>query len=652
MPASRPWQEPFIVAPIAALGGGLDDWPRLISLLNSLAYRGRVELLPVNGPFQCKSKHATASGAWLRGRSGVEIVASLGVTLDVFNAPFNANVAVTSATTLNVQNSIGTNTIRVDSLLAGGIAPGAQIEVSTADGLRALIYTVEAVSGAGPFDLVLDRITLMTWPATSPVSLLASAPSDIILEGGGAVISGVCDRFIELAGAQRCVVDHWDLVSPATAHNDLMASFDIAGRGNRGTRIRAFGGGGRTLGIAQESDEGGLLQDCFVTGTTGEALVFLDCVGCEMSRVTATGNADGIALSADGNTLGCYGCRVTGANASGNTGKGVIIGNGSSFCKVQGVTCDDCDVGTFVDGSAGTPVGNVLSEVSALRPGTTSHTLFGGLSTTYSQCIGGRTVGFNLTWNLQGPCTLAACETIKGIVSEGDGGVFVGNTSKVRIVGGDFSPYYGNALQVGAGSKATCVDVTLACTDVSFGVANVSGTAILRDIEMAGGSTGIQVQTGGVVRREDVDTAACTTDSSVAPGGTLTGFDAAKWSFGASSSLTNAAAQTVYPGSQQATVLAATDALGIIVAAPDVLSSVTVKHTGDALNVAGQQVVYDVLVNGASVATVTIAANASTTTTTQLGTAVVLAVGDIVRVTATPSAALTAAVKDVQASIG
>lgn len=131
--------------------------------------------------------------------------------------------------------------------------------------------------------------------------------------------------------------------------------------------------------------------------------------------------------------------------------------------------------------------------------------------------------------------------------------------------------------------------------------------------------------------------------------------------FGAVAGLTNAAAQNVPPGTGAQTSLTST--AGIIVSRPGVtLTRMRVRFVGDAANVAGQTLTFQLLrstdggLNFSAVAAAVVAGLATTAgskvgtvdfTATPLG----LNDGNILRVTSTPSAALTVAVSDISVSL-
>lgn len=125
--------------------------------------------------------------------------------------------------------------------------------------------------------------------------------------------------------------------------------------------------------------------------------------------------------------------------------------------------------------------------------------------------------------------------------------------------------------------------------------------------------------------------------------------------FSAQASLTNAAAQNV-PPSALATSL--TDTLGVLVLRPGcVITRMRVRFTGDVLNIGGQTITVQLLNNGVAHASGVIAgiattAGALTGAVDFAATPLAPVVGDVLRVTITPSGALTAVVTDVMVAVG
>jgi hypothetical protein len=123
--------------------------------------------------------------------------------------------------------------------------------------------------------------------------------------------------------------------------------------------------------------------------------------------------------------------------------------------------------------------------------------------------------------------------------------------------------------------------------------------------------------------------------------------------FSADASVVTAAAQNVPPSG---TVTSTTGTRGIVSGRnTSVISRARVRFVGDAANVGGQTIQLAVLVNGVAIATAILATPLATTAGVKSGTVdftpTTLAEGDVVRVTLTPSALLTAVVTDASVTL-
>jgi hypothetical protein len=126
-----------------------------------------------------------------------------------------------------------------------------------------------------------------------------------------------------------------------------------------------------------------------------------------------------------------------------------------------------------------------------------------------------------------------------------------------------------------------------------------------------------------------------------------------QFTFSAFASLATAVQQAIPPGSG-ATTSSADTVLGAIATKAGFITQMAVQHTGNAANVAGQTITYQVFKNGVAVATASIAGVVTTAGVKKSSltfAAVAIAVGDVLVMQMLPSAVLTAALTDVMASV-
>lgn len=130
-----------------------------------------------------------------------------------------------------------------------------------------------------------------------------------------------------------------------------------------------------------------------------------------------------------------------------------------------------------------------------------------------------------------------------------------------------------------------------------------------------------------------------------------------KFQFGAALGLVNAAAQFIPPYHGALTVLTTTPGSIVATENQSLIISMRVRYVGDAANVAGQTLSFQLLQNGVAVPAAVIASLATTagaqTGSVNFQTAgVAVAEGDVFTCTVTPSAALTAAVTGITCAVG
>lgn len=131
---------------------------------------------------------------------------------------------------------------------------------------------------------------------------------------------------------------------------------------------------------------------------------------------------------------------------------------------------------------------------------------------------------------------------------------------------------------------------------------------------------------------------------------------AASLTFGALASVVTASAQVIPPGGGAA-ASSTTGATGVNVTRSITLTRLRVRFVGDAANVGGQTLSFQVLKNGVAHASAVIAGLATTagTKTSSVdfaATPLNVVDGDLVQVTVTPSALLTAVVTSMDVSVG
>ncbi len=329
--------------------GATDCGAALTACAPKLVASGQAMWLPP-GTYTHTTPFYLPSGLVVVGSPGVSLVAD-GLLTWMWQSVYAPRPPAGTPTTLASATTVGSDTISITSNLGGTVVAGADILVTDANGIGA-IYTVQSITGSGPYSVVVDRLVL--WPLAasgSLVQVLSFVPTDITIHGNGMKMSGTAWRYLDIMGGLRCYAS--DLVVDASLQtaSNYSVSIDEYGRQNVLERIHVNGGGNANVSgcIACELNEGSRLVDCVAFGAK------------------STGLSPGIMIS------GCADVIVDGCQASGGSQYGLYVGADSEFLtgvsyrvQVIGGAYQGNGVGILVDGGtyAGYAVDTVLVGVS------------------------------------------------------------------------------------------------------------------------------------------------------------------------------------------------------------------------------------------------------------------------------------------------
>jgi hypothetical protein len=377
-----------------------------------------------------------------------------------------------------------------------------------------MYYSVVAHSGAGPYTITVDRPIREPFVTNDMVLTVSSVPTDILLEGNGATITGTGDRYIELPGAHRCLVTGWrmDASGGELGAAGAYASFDIGARQSTFRDCVVDGGSGMSSGsgILLESAEDCTIENCHAidvgTNAAGSSIGFglWDCWGCSVVNSHAAGCYYGVYMGSDGAYYGCVDCSVQGGTFVGcNTGvnlsgvRPTAIGAEASYCTTYGFACvsggpADCKAATlFATSSHHNGKGYY---VAALATGTCGGALRAQNSTTYDM-------------HLEGECYIDGffvpdCTSAKSIY--GNGSPVIAHLSNVRIVG-NASAGAQNLIEFITAAELHLKTARLTGANGSSGgiVANTGGVKLyLDDVKYTGTGTGLELFAASVTRMD------------------------------------------------------------------------------------------------------------------------------------------------------
>lgn len=491
-------------------GEGLDDGPNLQTMLDTWADSRKVSLVK-GATYQIDTPVEVPSNTFLD-LNGAAINTDIGLIGSPLNSVFFNNIAIAFNTTVSASTTPGTRTVTIAAL--GGFVVGSLIRLSKG-GLQSQTYTIVSIAGVGPFTITVERPILYQFDAADVASLLTSMPEDIIIEGGGALIAGTADRFIEFAGSRRCIIRNIRGEYSGAANANIMFSYDVGGYDNVFENLECDGGAAMQLGISLESQEDSHILNCKAHNVTNWGFPLYTCAHCTIQYSEAFRCGNGFGFVADGASPGCIDCDILESHGTGNTTDGIVIQNLSHRCRIIG-------------GSYSYNGGHGLNIAASSLDSSVSDVLFQGNLTRQVILF----AGTNRT-KITG-CQIHSAANTVGIYNLGQ--LYCSNTS---IRDGNYGVYGDGethltsvaiqnvsltALEVRPGRFATvhncdfhCAAVGLtAMTLVAVSKCYVDGLTLSG---LGAGGTGITVQAGSTLRFHDYDPGAAAVALNVIAGG-------------------------------------------------------------------------------------------------------------------------------------
>jgi hypothetical protein len=506
-----PGIEPHEVIYYPAIGGGADDSAALQAFLTTWAGIRQVSLIKGN-IYQIDAPVTVPSGTYLK-LNGATINTNMGLTGSPLHAVFVANIVIAANTTVAASNTIGARTFSATAL--AGLVAGSLVRIAKS-GLRAMTYTVISTAGVGPFTITVDRPILYQFDAADVVSRLTSMPQDITIDGEGASIVGVADRFLEFAGSRRCNVRNIHANYTGGANANIGFSYDVGGYENEFHNILLDGGNQLQLGISLESQESSHVIRSTATRVTNWAIPIYDSVECTVLGCRANVSGNGIGFLSDGVGIGCLDCKAIDCFSDGHTTDGFATGPGPSHrCSFIGCSAKwNAGHGiNVVANSLDTLIDSCLFEGNATRQAIT----FGGADrTTFTDCHFVGAAGAPNIYVL-GLTYVTGC-----VMTAGNYGIY-----------GDGEVHLDNCRIDAFTLAAVEVRPNRFCTihNCDFNAATVALTAVtvvavskcyIDGLTLSGlgaGGTGITVQAGSTLRFRDYDPGAAAAPLNVVAGG-------------------------------------------------------------------------------------------------------------------------------------
>lgn len=506
---------------LAPLGGGLDDWARLIAgACAAMAYKGEVHMLP--GTWNCKTAQSTPNGTTLRGNAGVTIVSTLAPTapLDFSNSVFyNSGNRDITTTTLSANAAAGANTIQVNS--AAGIAVGTRFLIQHGN---AYWTQREAIAVVGT-TVTLDRPVMRPY-STNDVVSVATTTRDIRILGGGMLITGTGVAPVEFVTARDCYIA--DVFASVSMQFGFL--YDVASRDCAFERCSINCNNATSSGyLLAFGDENISVIDCdsYRAGPGGAAcgVYMASNDNCRVIRGFHSGSsAFGVLLTRDdlSDPIGCVGCVIDSTAFTKNAGAGVQFDIGSGNVA-RNVTSSYNQTG-FAFGlnatrnlvSGGTAVGN-----TALAAGNsgTSNVIDGLAMATHPV---GTIEGF------AGELEVANCNILDDSTTAATAGIIAVNSANVVVrINGTKGVSTRNASHFVRCSQATAVVLIDGATSFTGSAANNFGVLVDAGVARISGfrcvsAAGVGVYLNGAAAyariADDVDVSGCGTPLNIAAG--------------------------------------------------------------------------------------------------------------------------------------
>lgn len=414
---------PAGIIPVTSYGatgdGSTDNSTAFQTAVNAISGTGLVLYIPA-GTYRFTHPLVLPSAITIQGDPQATLVQAMtpsgGQNQTIFYSQYTIQG---SATTLAANNTPGTSTLSVTA----SMPVGQLFRLSNAStDLIVRYYTVNAISGTGPYTVTVDRAVTNQWASADHVQPMSAQPTDIRVIGNGMHVTGTGDRYWECYGCLRGYVEGI-VVTPTggTLPNGSIAmSMDLGSRDSRFVNDIVDCGGGPDTGLALESNEASSIFNSRVYNAHQAAIDVYDSTAAYVIDSHAWNSGTGIALNADATSVGCVDCGVIGGSYNANSSTGVLIAGPATGASVVGVSANyNAAFGIQMNTTAGTPVATRLSNVRAVGNPTGILANGSGWVIDTADVSGNSTSGLNIT-------TGGTAGNVTTVGGTGTAGIFVG----------------------------------------------------------------------------------------------------------------------------------------------------------------------------------------------------------------------------------
>lgn len=309
--------------------GETDAWPRLNALMAVWANRRAIKFMA--GTFPVRTPGNPPNGTHLKMGPGVKIQSFMPFTGGQVNSIFERRPTILAGGgTLSADVVDGSKTVSSSV----NFSPGTWIRLQeVANPIQLAFYQVKGTAGVGPFTLTLDRSILLPFKTNDLIDPLSGAPpSDIIIEGHGATMTGTGDRYVEIIGALRCQIGGFTVTVDGGTMQDAGFSLDTGSRESYFYDLEIDGNNFTQFGLLLETTERCQAYRCNVKNITSGAILGTDCFYSTFEDCHGWNSNGGLAWGTDGNGIGMQGCAMIGCSFIGNTiGANIGLGKNNTF---------------------------------------------------------------------------------------------------------------------------------------------------------------------------------------------------------------------------------------------------------------------------------------------------------------------------------
>ena len=329
-------------------------------------------------------------------------------------------------------NTVGGETLSLTAL--GGLVEEGWVQIVVEDAISAVQYLIKEIAGAGPFTITTERPILYAFLATAAAhgaKVYRSVPRErVFLYGNGATIIGAGDRAFEAIGSIDSVFEDWKLVSATengvAGYAGFMASFDNGGLRNTFRRIIVDANDQAIAGLALETQEMSVIEDCDIRNVViaaGNSSVYVyESHDCAVKDTRVSDGNYGISIDYQSSAtrwMSSSAIKVNGCKSQNNAVAGYWISGGASVELTDCSGLRNTDHGLRVDNGTVVSVTSATTSIRAKGSRFDNNTAGGIIVSSGNVDLVGCTADNNASYGID-VAAAAASVTFEGLQCRGN----------------------------------------------------------------------------------------------------------------------------------------------------------------------------------------------------------------------------------------